>query len=73
MKKKEINKPLTVALIDSKNAMIEVINKIANENKLSYFLLELVVNEIHNEIIKLKNEEIERERKEFNERSEKNE
>lgn len=48
--KKEINKPLTVALEDAKEELVKSINKIANENGLSFFLLDLIFNDIHQEI-----------------------
>ena len=48
--KKEINNPLTVALEDAKEELVKSINKIANENGLSFFLLDLIFNDIHQEI-----------------------
>lgn len=48
--KKIINKPLTVALEDAKEELVKSINKIANENGLSFFLLDLIFNDIHQEI-----------------------
>ena len=48
--KKIIKKPLTVALEDAKEELVKSINKIANENGLSFFLLDLIFNDIHQEI-----------------------
>lgn len=48
--KKIIKKPLTVALEDAKEELVKSINKVANENGLSFFLLDLIFNDIHQEI-----------------------
>lgn len=48
--KKIIKKPLTVALEDAKEEIVKSINKVANENGLSFFLLDLIFNDIHQEI-----------------------
>lgn len=50
MKEKEIAKPFVVILDDAKEEIVKSINKIANDNNLSYFMLNLIINDIHQEI-----------------------
>lgn len=63
--KKVINKPLTVALEDAKEELVKSINKIANDNGLSFFLLDLVFEDIHQEIRIQKEKERQEERKKY--------
>lgn len=50
MKKEEIKKPITVALEDARKEIALAITKIAQDNNLDYFLLNLVISDIHQEI-----------------------
>lgn len=50
MNEKEIQKPFTVVLDDAKEEIVKSINKIASDNNLSYFMLNIIMNDIHQEI-----------------------
>ena len=63
--KKVINKPLVVALEDAKEELVKATNKIANENGLSFFLLDLIFNDIHQEIKAQKEKERQSERENY--------
>ena len=50
MKEKK-EKPYSLVLIDSKQEIVDSINKIANENGLSFYFLEQIVRPIYEEIV----------------------
>ena len=47
---KEIKKPLEIAMEDAKRDIVKAINNIANENKLTYYFLEIIISDLHNEL-----------------------
>ena len=57
MKDEEIQKPLTVILEDAKKELVNAINKISEENGLSFFFLDLIVGDIYKEIVQMKQQE----------------
>ena len=57
------NKPISVALEDAKQELIKSINEIANNNGLSFYLLNILFTEIYNEIQYKAKQELENDRK----------
>ena len=64
---KKVQKPLTVALEDAKNQLVNAINEISKENGLSFFFLELIVGDIYKEIVQMKQKEALEAREKYNE------
>ena len=48
---KNIEKPLEMAMEDARRDIVQAINNIANENNLSYYFLEIIISDLHNELI----------------------
>ena len=65
------NKPISIALEDAKKELVEKINEIANNNGLSFYLLNIIFTEIHNEIQFKSREEIENDRKSYEKKEDK--
>ena len=42
-----ISKPITVAMEDAANEIVKAINDAANNNKLDYFHIEMIIDDIH--------------------------
>ena len=57
------NKPLILALENAREEIIESINKISNENCLSYYFLEIILKDIYNEVVDRKLIELEQVKK----------
>lgn len=64
----ENNMPLEIALDNSKSELIEFINDLCNKYNLSFYLLEIVIKDIYNEIIIKKDAEIRELRKNYENR-----
>lgn len=64
------NKPISVALEDAKQELIKSINEIANNNGLSFYLLNILFTEIYNEIQYKAKQELENDRKKYIEKEE---
>ena len=65
-----MNRPIEVAIEDCKNEIIQFINKIGNENHLSYYFIETIINNIHQELIYKKESELKMLRQSQNKESE---
>ena len=65
------NKPISIALEDAKKELVEKINEIANNNGLSFYQLNIIFTEIHNEIQFKSREEIENDRKSYEKKEDK--
>ena len=63
---KEITKPLEVAIEDSRKAITQAVVNIANENGLSYYFLEIIIGDLHNELIQQSKLQIENLRENYN-------
>lgn len=64
------NKPISIALEDAKQELIKSINEIANNNGLSFYLLNILFTEIYNEIQYKAKQELENDRKKYIEKEE---
>lgn len=64
------NKPISVALEDAKQELIKSINEIANNNGLSFYLLNILFTEIYSEIQYKAKQELENDRKKYIEKEE---
>ena len=63
---KEIEKPLEVAIEDTRKAITQAVVNIANENGLSYYFLEIIIGDLHNELIQQSKLQIENLRENYN-------
>ena len=63
---KAIEKPLEVAIEDSRKAITQAVVNIANENGLSYYFLEIIIGDLHNELIQQSKLQIENLRENYN-------
>ncbi len=63
--KKSVQKPLSVMMVDARNELVKAINDISRKNGLSFFLLDLVMTDVHQEIVSQKNIEMEKERMQY--------
>ena len=65
--------PIQIAVEEAKNEIINDINKISNKYNLSYFLLNIIINDIHDEVSIKEKEELNILRKQYNKSKEVNE
>ena len=63
---KAIEKPLEVAIEDTRKAITLAIVNIANENGLSYYFLEIIIGDLHNELIQQSKLQIQNLRENYN-------
>lgn len=55
-------KSMGLILEETKNELIEYVNKVMKEKGLSVYLMEIPFKEVHEELIKVKNQEIQQEK-----------
>ena len=58
--------PVQIAVEEAKKEIINDINEISNKYNLSYFLLNIIINDIHNEVDIKEKEELNILRKQYN-------
>lgn len=67
VKQIEDNKPLSMVMIDSKKELFSLVEDLMKKHRLSFFLLEFLIAELHNEVNIKKEIEIINERKIYEE------
>lgn len=60
-----MDKPITVAIEDATKEIVESINKIANDNHLSFYFLEIILEKIYTEVKYKSNEQRQQDRLEY--------
>ena len=60
-----MDKPITVAMEDATKEIVESINKIANDNHLSFYFLEMILEKIYTEVKYKSNEQRQQDRLEY--------
>lgn len=60
-----MDKPITVAMEDATKEIVESINKIANDNHLSFYFLEIILEKIYTEVKYKSNEQRQQDRLEY--------
>lgn len=53
-----MNKPIQIKIEETKKNIIDFINEECDKNGIDYYFLEIILKEIYQETLKLKNEEI---------------
>lgn len=60
-----MEKPIQVAIEESKEVIVKVINNECNRNNIDYYFLESILKDIYEETLKLKEQELEEMKKQL--------
>lgn len=60
-----MEKPIQLKIEEAKNNIVDFINQECNKNEIDYYFLEIILNSIYQEVLELKNKEMNQMREEI--------